>query len=116
MPEVLTAVRRNERVDSTIAPAIAVRCLGSEIWISREARLVAGAWLRNVGSEVAHRIAIPDVLVDEGVWCRFGAIDDLEPGEEASLDPVFCLVADKTHPEHATLTGLISRAVVAQVL
>jgi hypothetical protein len=116
MAELLTDARRHERVGSPIAPAIAVRCLGSEIWISREARLVSGAWLRNVGTEVARRIAIPDLRVDDDVWCRFGSIDDLEPGEEASLDPVICLAADKTQLEHATLSGLISRAIVARVL
>jgi hypothetical protein len=116
MPELLTPPRRSERVGPALAPAITVRYLGSKIWISREARLVAGAWLRNVGSEVARRIAIPDLAVDAGVWCRFRGIEDLEPGEEASLDPVFCLAADKGHLEAATLTGVISKVVGGQAL
>src|ERR1043165_225628 len=106
MPEVLTPPRRDERVGPTLAPAITVRYLGSKIWVSREARVVAGAWLRNVGSEVARRIVIPDLVVDDAIVCRFRPIDDLEPGEEASLDPVFCLAADKGHLEAATLTGV----------
>jgi hypothetical protein len=116
MPDLLTPPRRNEPIGPPLAPAISVRYLGSAIWISREARLVAGAWLRNVGSEVARRIAIPDLAVAPDVWCRFRQIDDLEPGEEASLDPVFCLAADKGHLEYATLSGVISKAVVARVL
>jgi hypothetical protein len=116
MPDLLTPPRRNERIGPSLAPAISVRYLGSAIWVSREARLVAGAWLRNVGSEVARRIAIPDLAVAPDVWCQFRQIDDLEPGEEASLDPVFCLAADKGHLEYATLTGVISKAVVNRVL
>ena len=116
MPDLLTPPRRNEPIGPSLTPAISVRYLGSAIWVSREARLVAGAWLRNVGSEVARRIAIPDLAVAPDVWCRFRHIDDLEPGEEASLDPVFCLAADKGHLEAATLTGVISRAIVGQVL
>src|SRR5690349_13326494 len=116
MPDLTTAARPHAQIRATIAPAIAVRCLGSEIWTSREARLVSGVWLRNVGTEVARRIAIPELQVDDNRWCRFGSIDDLEPGEEASLDPVICLAADKTQLEHATLSGLISRTIVARVL
>ena len=116
MPDLLTPSRRIVPIGPTLAPAISVRYLGSAIWVSREARLVAGAWLRNVGSEVARRIAIPDLAVAPDVSCRFRQIDDLEPGEEASLDPVFCLAADKGHLEYATLTGVISKAVVNRVL
>lgn len=116
MLELLTPPRRHERAGPTVAPAITVRYLGSEIWISREARLVAGAWLRNVGSEVARHIVIPDLWVDRDTGCRFRGIEDLEPGDEASLDPVFYLAADKVHLEAATLTGVISKIVVGQVL
>lgn len=116
MPELLTPPRRNKRAGPVIAPAISVRFLASEIWISREARLVAGAWIRNVGAEVARHIEIPELVVDERVRCRFRTFDDLDPGEEASVDPVFCLDADKGHLEHATLTGVISRSIVRHVL
>src|SRR5947207_9386705 len=112
MPELLTPPRRNERAGPTIAPAISVRFLASEIWISREARVVAGAWLRNVGTEVARRIEIPDLVVDDQTRCRFRTFEDLEPGEEASLDLVFGLAAAKAHLEHSTLTGTISRSIV----
>jgi hypothetical protein len=116
MPELLTPPRRSERIGPTTTPAISVRYLASAIWLSREARLVAGAWLRNVGSEVARHLEIPDLAVGDGVWCRFQPIEDLEPGEEASLDPVICLAGDKVQLEHTTLTAIISRTIVSQVL
>jgi len=104
------------RLPRAVAPVISVRCRASNVWISSEARAKAGVWLKNVGVEEARHVTITDLMIDGAVRCRFRALGHLEPGATVSLDPVTCSTAGGGDVEQTTLTALVSRTIVRQVL
>lgn len=97
-------------------PDVEVRSLTSNLWVSNDARAKAGAWLTNVGAEAARNVAITDLILDDGVRCRFRPFGRLEPGQSARIGTVLCDIRGRGRVEEATLAALISRTVVRRAL
>jgi hypothetical protein len=103
-------------------PALTIDYAVSDVWTGVAPN--HPVLLRNSGTTDARRIAISDLMVDTRARCRFAEVNDLPAGHTVAIDPVWQdqpvgqdhVVQQRAAAWTGTLTGILSKAVVGEVL